>query len=278
MEKQPKRHLHTPRIYFESVPDGGYIPYDRVSLNRWSALHTSKSLMVCFGVIAVLGAAVSPSPFAVLLSGAVLALGVWLLWPTNDAPILLLPFGLQWLAVSIKPLQTALMGTPLNDLADFSSSLTPAVYLAFAGVAALAIGLRVGAGRRPIDWNATMASEASRWPAAIILPISTAMIIAGHFLSVVAYFTGPAVQFFLALSGVRNVGLFILAYWCLSQGRALTLLAAVVAVEIVSGMTGFFAGFRESLSWCSLSRPWPLALASASAVSWARVSRCHFCC
>jgi hypothetical protein len=177
----------------------------------------------------------------------VIALGVGLLWPTHDAPILFLPFSLQWLAVAIKPIQTALAGVRLDDLTDSDTPLTTAVYLALAGVAALAIGLRVGAGRRPIDWNATMALEVTRWPAAIILPASIAMIVVGQLTSVLANYTGPAVQVFLALSGVCNVGLFILAYWCLSRRRALGILAAVIAAEIVWGMTGFFAGFRESL-------------------------------
>jgi hypothetical protein len=210
-------------------------------------LHTSRSLIFALTALTLAGAAVSPSSLVVLLTGAVLVLGVWLLWPTNDAPILLLPFGLQWLAVAIKPLQTALTGIPLNNLSDFDGSLTPAVYLSLAALTALAVGLRVGAGRQPIDWNATMTSEAARWPSAMVLPMTTAMIIAGQLFAIVALYMGPFVQIFIALSGIRNVGLFLLAYWCLSQRRSLLFLAAVTVGEIAWGMTGFFAGFREAL-------------------------------
>ncbi len=199
-------------------------------------------------ILALAGAAASPSPLIVLLVGGVLALGVFLLWPPTDAPVLLLPFGLQWLSVAIKPLQTALTGRPLDSLADYGEYLTPGAYPAIAGVAALGLGMWLGARRSArIDWGRTLARDAAVWPQALIIPIALVLIVAGHALAVLSIVAGPARQIFLAFGGARHAGLFLLAYWCLLKGKALGLLSVVVALEVVFGLTGFFADFRESL-------------------------------
>ena len=198
-------------------------------------------------MLTLLAALVSPDHFLVAVVGMTFVLGVWLLWPSTDAPVLLLPFGLQWLQVAVKPVHTALTGQPLDDLADFGEPLVQAAYLAIAAIAALAVGMRLGSGWRSVDWSRTLASDASRWPAARLVQIALGFIVGGHLLRVASDFAGPARQTLFSVSNIEYCGLFFLAYWCLSQRRLLGLLALVVAAEIVIGMMGFFADFRTTL-------------------------------
>ena len=209
-------------------------------------MHVSKLFLALIALLTLAATLASPDHLVVFTVGAVLWLGVWLLWPQTDAPMLLLVFSLHWLAVAVKPIETAIGGQNLDDLSDFGAALTPAAYLALAGVGALGLGLRVGAGGRRFDWSETLSRDSSRWSAAEIIPVAIGLIVLGNAFDLTSGYAGGARQIFQAFAGLRNAGLFILAYWCLREGKALAVLAAVVALEIVFGMTGFFAGFRES--------------------------------
>ena len=91
--------------------------------------------------------------------------------------------------------------------------------------------------RRPIDWAETLARDASRWSAALVVQISLALIVGGSALALVAPHTGPAKQILLAFAESKNVGLFVLAYWCLKTGQRLWILTAVTVVEVIFGLT-----------------------------------------
>ena len=198
--------------------------------------------------LTIIGAFTSPDHLLVLCVGMTIATGVWLLWPTNDAPILLMPFALQWLQVAVKPIETALTGQPLQDFAEYREALAPGAWLGIAGIAALGLGMFLGRGSSRYDWNRSLARDAIEvWPQGMVVQIALFLIIAGHFLALVALVSGPARQILLAFAGARHAGLFLLAYWCLLQNRSLGLLAAVSVVEVVLGLTGFFADFRESV-------------------------------
>jgi len=210
-------------------------------------LHASRTLMGALAVATVVATAASGAPGPVLLSGVVLGLGVFMLWPTTDSPIMLLPFGLQWLSVSVKPILTIFTGQPLDELADFGGGLTASATFGLLGVLALAAGMRLGAGRPRLNWSVALERDAARWSERSIVEITLCLIVLGHILDVASIYAGPARQIFLAFSEVRQAGLFVLAYWALSTGGALGILAIVVVLEIVFGMTGFFANFREAL-------------------------------
>lgn len=211
-------------------------------------MHIAKFTAIGMVVLTILGAFASPDHLLVFCVGATFATGVWLLWPQNDSPILFMPFALQWLQVAVKPIETALTGQPLQDFAEYREALAPGAWLGIAGIAALGLGMFVGRGPSRYDWNRSLARDAIEvWPQGVVVQIALFLIVAGHFLAVVAVAAGPARQILLAFAGARHAGLFLLAYWCLLRQRSLGLLAAVSVVEVVLGLTGFFADFRESV-------------------------------
>jgi len=209
-------------------------------------VHTAKSVAICVALITLVAAFASPDHLLVLCDGLVLVGALLLLWPERDAPILLLPFGLQWLCVAMKPIETALTGQPLDNFADFGEPLIGGAWFALGGVTALGLGMWLGARETRTNWAAMLARDADNWSQGLVIQISLALIVVGTLLQAAAPHAGGANQILLALGGARNAGLFVLAYWCLREGKALWVLAAVTAFEVVWGMTGYFAGFRET--------------------------------
>jgi hypothetical protein len=199
-------------------------------------------------LLTIVGAIASPEHLLVLCVGLTLAAGLWLLWPENDSPILVMAFALQWLQVAVKPIETALTGQHLQDFADYNEALLPGAWLGIAGIAAVGMGMYLGRGRSRYDWTSSLARDTVEvWPQGMVVQIALFLIVAGHALAVAAAAAGPARQVLLAFAGVRHAGLFLLAYWCLLQRRSYGLLAVVAVLEVISGLTGFFADFRESI-------------------------------
>jgi hypothetical protein len=49
------------------------------------------------------------------------------------------------------------------------------------------------------------------------------------------------------MGGLTHIGIFVLSYWCLATRRGYAVLAAVLTFEILIGITGFFADFKEPI-------------------------------
>jgi hypothetical protein len=206
--------------------------------------HMVRRVVVAIGALTIAGVATSSSPLVVLMSGGVCIFILVLLWRPNDAPILLVPTLFQFVAVALKPITTAFTNSSLQDLADFNSNLEPAALFGLAGVAVLALGLRMGVRNAPA---ARRDSSIGGWSFKRVLSVALVTIVFGHVLDLVAERSGGARQILLGLSGVKWAGLFILAYCIFDRRRGLRWLVAVVTIEIILGMSGFFAEFRLTL-------------------------------
>lgn len=210
-------------------------------------MRTSTSLLALAVALFGLLAPFSPDPLLTLATGATLVLGVALLWPPNETPVLLLPFGLQWLSVAVKPIEAAVTGVPLDDLAERGADLTPAAWFGLMGITALAIGMRLGANGRHADRAQAMLQDAARWPKQLILSAALIAILGGHFLEVASGYAGSARQAIVMLSNIKLAGIYLLTYWCLARREATGLLGTVIAFEVLFGMTGFFSTFKGTV-------------------------------
>ncbi len=206
--------------------------------NKSSGSFPMGPVVLAIGAAMAVGVVVSPSPLVLFVSGIVAIVAILLLWQANDPPILLVPVLLQFAAVAVKPIMTAFTGSSLQDLADFDALLEPAALFGFAGIVALVIGLRVGAGK------GQPSATSEDWPFRQVLVLALSAVIVGHVLDQVAERSGGLRQILLSFAGVKWAGIYVLAYWTLRQGRGLRWLAALVAFEIMLGMSGFFGEFR----------------------------------
>lgn len=207
----------------------------------------SRALIVFVGALTFLLALRSPQAVLVLAAGAVLVFGFALLWPPRETPVLMLPFGLQWLSVATKPLLTGVYAVELDTLAERGAALEPAAWFGLGGVAMLAAGMHLGARIGGPNRARALALDAARWPPGLAVWGALAAVAAGHALDMAAPYAGGLRQGFLTLATIKLGGIFILIYWSLSQGRAYAIVGAVCAFELVWGMTGFFSEFKNTL-------------------------------
>lgn len=205
------------------------------------------SITVAIGVLTTLGALVAPDGLIILATGGTLALMVALLWGADNIPIYLMPLSYQWTQVSIKPIETVLLGVPLQSLSDFGPELEPSVYLSLSSLAAMSVGLRLGLGPGTAARREELIAIIRGWTTRQGTSIAVGLVAAGYLLSTLAFLIGPLRQPLLAFASVKMIGLFLLTFWSLQTGRGRTVLVGVVAFEVLTGITGFFAGFRESL-------------------------------
>lgn len=171
-----------------------------------------------------------------------------LLWGSKAPPILLLPPVYQWSEVSTPPISTIWLGVPLQSLSMRGANLEEAALYGLMGVVMLSFGLRLAAqfGQKgPLLGN--LQSEAQSLSFKSVSRAAFTLIAIGYFFGAVTAFVGPARELFNSAAELKTAGLFILAYWCLSRRKNLNVMAAVFAFEILFGLTGFFAEFKNGI-------------------------------
>lgn len=199
-------------------------------------------------ILGTLGAYVSTVPLVIAASGLALIAIIALLWGSKTPPILLLPPMYQWSEVSLTPISTIWLGAPLQSLSMRGADLETAAFYGLMGVIMLSLGLRLA-----MEFGRTGSVLGNLQAEAQLLSfkkVSTAaftLIAMGYFFGAATEFWGGARELFNSAAELKTAGLFILAYWCLSTRKNLAILAAVFGFEIVIGMTGFFAEFKNSM-------------------------------
>ena len=215
------------------------------AFKKAASLRSSAFLVLpVFAILAV----VSTAPLIVFLCGLTLTVIILLLLQDREPPILLLPPLFQWSEVALVPISTVWKRVPLNDLSIYGANLEQAAVYGLAGVVALAIGLRLGMGRvRRQGLAGRIRAEAMSIGFKRVAMLAGGLMLVGYGFSILSGYAGGARELFHQASNLRYAGLFVLIYWCLLRRRRLFILAAVIAFEIIFGMTGFFAQFKNSL-------------------------------
>jgi hypothetical protein len=197
-------------------------------------------------LIATLGASISMAPLEVFASGLALSAIFLLLWRSSDPPVLLLPPLFQWTEVAIVPISTIWKRESLNDLSPSGSNLEVAALFGLAAIVCLAIGLRLAMGR-PRGVSQKMREEVQSIRFEPLFRVSIGLMIGGYVVAALLPFSGPAREVINHVGNLKYVGFFMLAFWCLVRRQRMEILGVVVAFEIISGMTGFFAEFKDAL-------------------------------
>lgn len=180
----------------------------------------------------------------VSLALGVLALGYVLLNVGGNVPVLFAAFGFQWVQVCSGFFYTLVTGRALE--ATHASDYRTMMYLGLVSILALAVGVRMG--------YEYLAQRTTEQP--ITRPIlgnGALWILYGASLAATATIQTLAWQYplftqpILALSFARLAVLYLLLRRLVAPDFQVVPLAGVVALEIVLGLTSFFAGFREPL-------------------------------
>lgn len=176
-----------------------------------------------------------------------LLVGSLILWRPGEAPALLFVFAHQWLQAAIAVYYANLQGVGLAQLlSNYSRSAELATWLSIAGVAVLAIGLRIGAGRM----NPAIGSHVKSLAAASSPRNWVAFFGAAWVISLVAQafaWTIPGIsQPLFALAQVKWAAfvVFTIAVFNHPAGNR-ALWSALFLVEIGLSIGGFFSSFKD---------------------------------
>lgn len=175
---------------------------------------------------------------------AVLGLGYVLLNVAGTVPVLFAAFTFQWIQVCSGFFYTLITGRSLE--ATTSSDYRTMMYLGLVSILALAAGIRLGyeylAQRtKELPIARPILSNGALWALYAVSLTATATV------QTLAWRYPLLTQPILALSFARLAILYLLLRRLVSPRFQFVPLASVVALEIVLGLTSFFAGFREPL-------------------------------
>ncbi|HEX6000925.1 MAG TPA: hypothetical protein VFZ16_16250 [Hyphomicrobiaceae bacterium] len=187
-----------------------------------------------------------PNVLLALLSIAVLVVGSVLLWRPGESPILLFAFAYPWMQGSVAIFHANWLGIDLANYSTIPGEIRNAAALSLLGVLTLAVGMRLGAGRRRhvaelmAMRQQALAHAMQRWFqlyawgwGASFIALSSAWIVPG--LS----------QPMLALASLRWAFFFLLAYAYFvrvrDRGRTFPL---VFLYELGASIGGYFSDFK----------------------------------
>lgn len=207
-------------------------------------------LILAVALFTGIGMLTSTVPLLLLGCGACLIFVILLLWTGSEPPILLLPILFQWSEVAIVPISTSWLNVPLSELSQYGADMNQSAIYGLLGISAVAIGIKIASARSSksgASFANRIREEALRWPQRKLVLFALTFIAAGYFFAFASPNAGPLREPLGQAANVKYLGLFMLTYYSLVRERGYALLLAVAAFEIVSGMTGFFAEFKDSI-------------------------------
>jgi hypothetical protein len=152
----------------------------------------------------------------------------------------------QWLQVSTRVFQADVLDVSIDDVAIRSvKGLDATTWLSFGAVIALAVGLRLGAGR-PRRPSHDIPAEVSELSIMNVFGGYLVLLFVGQFLEAYAWRFYGLTQIALALASLKVVPLALLAFMVLAQRRGLRLLVIAVLIEVALGLSGYFADFKPT--------------------------------
>ncbi len=199
-------------------------------------------LRKAFGFFAIAMAVIAPlsrDPLVVTACGFM----PWALVGLVDRPrmpsIIVYYLLFMWLEMAARVLLASMDGEALGD-GLYGDDVYRAMWYAMASLLVLAVVFRGCLRDLPADEFA----EHRRWPPIVLFNVYLAMAAVSFFLAPIASLNGGIAQPVQALGSLKYVTMFMLFAAVMSTGKGINLLLLVVLMEIVTGFTGLFSGFK----------------------------------
>jgi hypothetical protein len=174
---------------------------------------------------------------------------LWAAWrylPHEDGPpVIAMAFTFQWLQVTIGVFYHGFTGRSLDAVA--LSDYRPMVLIGLGCLVALLLGLKLGMRfvERPPPAGSQREEQAFSWPALVIAYVASVAVTGT--LQEFAWEVHSLTQAILALTYVRFAMLFMMFCRLCKPRIRWGWIGVILAAEVVLGLTGYFAGFREPL-------------------------------
>jgi hypothetical protein len=136
-------------------------------------------------------------------------------------------------------------GVHINSLSEYGVDVEYATFVALGGVLCLILGMSLGSAGRSFWSPADAQAEARKWsPRSAFRFWFVSLGISLIFFELSSLSEGVR-QLFLAGTGIQWIGVFLVAFVCLSQKRGLSYFLVAVGIEVALGFAGFFGEFKE---------------------------------
>ena len=188
--------------------------------------------------------AASDSPVLTISVGFVAFLAFKLLWRPGEPPTLLLLIAIHLLQISTSLLHANVLGVNVNRMSYYGVDLENATWVALGAVLCLAVGMRAGIAGPSIRSPAQARAEARAWSPKVAFLFFLATFLVDLLFKELSTLSEGLRQLFLAGAGVQWIGVFLLAYVCVSQKRGFAYLLVAIGIEVVVGFLGYFGQFR----------------------------------
>jgi hypothetical protein len=216
------------------VPLGLEDQKSAIKLPRW--LWAATLFAGCWG-------AFTPNPLLTPLAILILVICVKMLWRYGEPPILVFACAMQWLQAAAVIFYTNFYGVSLQQ--SFGGpELERATLLSLIAIVVLSLGIRLALIRSgPSVFNG-LRSESLKINIGKAFTMYLLSFVIASIAGIVAWqFKGLSQQIY-ALVTVKWAAVFILAY-CGFEQRSHLFVAVALLLELVTGVTGYFAGFKN---------------------------------
>ena len=170
-----------------------------------------------------------------------------LLWRPGESPILLLIFCFQWLQASVAIFSANWLDLDLVHYETIRGSTELAVFITLLALAALAIGMRLGAGSPNPSYalqiySTSRASPLEKWFWLYVFSAGAAFAALAF-----AYVVPGLTQPLMALAGLKWAFFFCFAYTVFVKDKGRRLFALAFMLELAEGFGRFFSDFKTVL-------------------------------
>jgi hypothetical protein len=203
------------------------------------------SFATVVGAIVLAIGAAGPNFDLAAAAAAALIFGAALLWRPGEPPTLLLIFGFQWLQASLAILQATLAGQTVDELYGHTGPVGEATFLTLAALAALAVGMRVAAGRVNPELSHQGRSQPARGSTQKLFVLYLTFWLISLASRVGMQAVPSLAQVFLGIDNMRWAFFFILGVAHFEAGkRAGWWFPIAFIVEFGLSLGGFFSSFK----------------------------------
>jgi hypothetical protein len=167
-----------------------------------------------------------------------------LLWTPSEPPVLLFAAAFQWSQVFVPVLRADSRGEALGQ-GGAPPELETAAWLGLAAIVALAAGMRVGRGDKPVASRPQLGAWATELsPSRLLLAYALALAFSVYGAAGIGQEAQGLRQGFLALGLLRWMAAFLVLWSAMTLPRFRPAAAVVLVVELVLGFGGFFSSFK----------------------------------
>jgi hypothetical protein len=188
-------------------------------------------------------AMITSNPLPTLFSILLLPIIAHLVWRRGEPPVLMFICAMQWLQASAAIFYANFYRVSLIQ-AFGGEELERATWLSLIGVLVLAIGIRIVLARAPASREDRYRDEALGYSIGKVFVAYAFVYVISYVCVQLTILIPAATQLLFAITNIKWAMAFILLYTVSVQNRGYLFALVAVSIELLSGILGYFAGFK----------------------------------